>query len=757
MPGLSPTLSYASLSTKPALLSLFENHILAINPSFIRPALKAILLALLPGLEEESSEEFERTHSILIDLKAAIGMNDDSDGTRSDISSDQYYWQCLFLASITSASRRQGALAFMVRNLPYLGRYFEGCESFGRRQPINETLRDVPVEVSWAVEAVSSPEPGLLVRSFAAGLCDEQILIQRGFLDLLVSHLPLRSEVLQRKATREDVDRLVAAAASVVARREMSLNRRLWTWFLGPNPTPTSQSETPISPKYPSSDGVDNSIPSPQGGHRTYFELYGLDALVRSILKMVHHASVAPSDRARPFRICLSLMDRWEIGGVVIPRLLLPLLESAWQYQSTSPSRESFEEVLRSSSVFFDGVESGLIWGQIAKMLRSSLSNDNNIVDAQDRLDLILFIITKYNIREEDMQTVHMPLVTVEILVHLRNKMLGSRGSLDSRPAKLEQMALKIALTLLDLIPERAFDNGTVAPQSMPLGEEMSESIATGQNFLDSVHDFYERYQGSVDPAEVPCSSKRLGQLLLDNIVHIILLSLRTKSHVKQLEMELSIMEKATRKLPGTELLDKDHYLLALVQASKNIITQSEQFVSIEPIVAVTLALETFSTSLPSQFWQKSHHMRQVIPDLVRRLWPSLSPSKPGHNVEAVRCIWRLQLISSDIRLIEGCIATLLTEDCHTLHFGNENLEGARRFATLWAHSSSTVNKLYSRHPSHTRIRYLDLANEALSAYPELVLLERPLMLLLDSLCEIKTEMCDFTTHWLQSLPSLHV
>lgn len=646
----------------------------------------------------------------------------------------------------------------MIRNLPHLGGpIVEASKAFNIQQPINGTSQDLSVEVSSAVEAVSSPEPGLLVRSFAAGLQDEHLLVQRGFLDLLVTHLPLHSMVLQVKATREDVDRLVAAAVSVVARREMSLNRRLWTWFLGPEPSPPSQSSTPRTPKYPTSEATEMSTPNSQGRDRNYFELYSLDSLVRSILRMVKHTSLLPSDKARPFRICLSLMDRWEIGGVVVPQLLLPLLESAWRYQTTSPSRESFEEVLRSANVFFDGVESGLIWGEITKILRSSLADKDNTEYADSRLELILFIVTNFNIREDEMQMIHMPIAILQIVIHLRKKMLDSRGLPEARPAGLEQKALQIVLILLELIPERAFVDGPVAPRSRGLDEETGRSNKTEQECLDSIHDFYEQYQGSGDLAGIPISSPRLGQLLLDNVIHMILQDLRAGPQVKQLELKLSILEKVTRKLPRAEIVDKDYYLQALVQASKDVSIQAERAASIGAIIATTTALETFSTALPSQFWQTSYQTREVISELVRRLWPLLSPSKPSYNVEAVRCIWRLQSMSWDARLIEGCIATLMDEDYQALDSGNAGLEGARRFATLWAHTSSSAHKLHARGASQTHIKDSNHQNEDSGNPPELTLLRRPLMLLLDTLTEGKTELCKFTIQWLHSLPTLHV
>ena len=743
-------MSYASLSNKPALLSLFETHILALGNASLRPALKAIFLALLPGLDEETSEEFERTHAILARLKIALGQGQDNGAYERDTFNNQYYWQCLFLASITSNSRRQGALAFMVRNLPRLGSSRERHGS-SSDQKGTDRLED---DVSAAVQAVISPEPGLLLRAFATGLRDEQLLVQRGFLDLLVTHLPLHSDVLQRIATRDDIDRLVAAAALVVARREMSLNRRLWTWFLGPELTSESQSSTPVTPKRPASGNVLTSSPGALESNRSYFERFGLNSLVRSILKMIQSNSIVPSEKARPFRICLSLMDRWEIGSTVVPQLLLPLLESLWRYQRIAASRESFEEVFRSASVFFDGVESGFIWGEIERVLTSSFGNHQTLENHKDDLSLIYFIITKFNVREEEMQTLHMPIITLVIVIHLRKFVQGSPDLSRVDSAELEQTALKLALTLLDSIPERVFAEVAAVPTSKASEEGTSGYVESSEIFLNSVQRFYRQYQWSIDHASVPCSSESIGQLLLQNIVELILQELRTRRQLRQVEMELLLLEKASRKIARTDGIDRRLCLSALVKALASISTQQTPPASIESITTVTSALDTFSTALPSEIWNTDHRTRQVITDLVTRLWPWLSPSKPSSNVEAARCIWRLQLLSPDIRLIEGCISTLMSENSQ-LPVGGTPLECARRFATLWAHSNSSIKSLHSRRPSHSRTTRLYLENHSLSPTAEMIMLGRPMMLLLDSLFEARAELFNFTTKWLQSLPTL--
>lgn len=75
-------------------------------------------------------------------------------------------------------------------------------------------------------------DTGLMIRAFAAALEDENLLVRRAALDLLVQSIQLDSATVKH-APRDDRVILMRAASSVVLRRDLSLNRRLYTWLLG--------------------------------------------------------------------------------------------------------------------------------------------------------------------------------------------------------------------------------------------------------------------------------------------------------------------------------------------------------------------------------------------------------------------------------------------------------------------------------------------------------------------------------------------
>ncbi|PNH47626.1 hypothetical protein VD0004_g657 [Verticillium dahliae] len=495
LPGLASTLSFASLSVRAPYLDILETHFLRLDPRSLRPAMKSIVLALLPGLEEETSEDFDRTMKLMESFKVAIRSPGSEELTDVHSTGDDFFWQCFFLASITSHSRRGGALAYLVRTLPKLG------EPISSAPPKDDGTNngDQADLFNQLGRIVTSPEPGLLLRCFAAGLADEQLLIQRGFLDLLVTHLPLHSKVLQTRVKPADLELLLRAASGVVIRRDMSLNRRLWAWFLGPDPPAAdneSTVESPLSVEHPQSYLTSKT---------SYFEDHGLHSLTQALLAMIQASSDAsPTERARPYRICLSLMDRWEIGGLVVPEVFLPIVDSVRQYKGQSSNKNDFNEVFKSASVFFDGVESGLIYGEMVSLLAQAIG-PSSLSTAQrlDKLDLVTFILANFNIREEEMITIHAPLTALSILCMLEDAQ-DRQNNPDQATLRLEAVTeriLEIALSLFDLIPERAFPTQDKPARTMEAAVLVSLPVI---ELLKRIKAFYVNDQGSLDAANAP-------------------------------------------------------------------------------------------------------------------------------------------------------------------------------------------------------------------------------------------------------------
>lgn len=693
LPGLSPVLSFASLTVRSPFLILLRQHILSLPAPTLRPACKAIILTLLPGLEDEGSEDFDTTYKLINDFRNALRAGAELE--------DSYFWQCFFLATINSPSRRLGSLAYLVRELPKLG---SGTTS----------TNDVPPEAAIASsKMLTTPEPGLLVRCFAAGLRDEQILIQRGFLDLLVTHLPLHASVFTSMITQPDLELLMRAASSVVARRDMSLNRRLWSWLLGPEPLPSADDR-------PNSSGTDKGITA---ARTEYFEKHGLKPLTNSILALINADPRDVAERARPFRICLSLMDRWEIGGLVVPLVFLPAIRSVKRYQvEEGVEKKEFQEVLRSASVFFNGVESGLIWSEINSLIFAALEDDttapigaeHQISRKMASLELVRFIINHFNISEEEMLAVHIPLTSLGIICTV-NTLAGTEEEDDEDDPKeqspIPAAAISLALELIDHIPA-----AVLAPRS---GSQRRGAAEPGEKgALDDgsvvirLKAFYTQHQGDLTLSPPPVSSSDAAELFLQKATRIFSHSLSAtftgygegeyfhysqeqQSWVaKNAQLLILLLEKTSStpttttssppasKALATEINSLFDVLQSRLPWGKIMLNQRLPFSAASAMNDVVVAL------YPRYIYYEQ--LYALTPLLVQQFWERLDPRDVRYHVEAVRCIWKLHYALCNNAAdggdqdVEGCISSLMQQA------DSQNQDGTDTvglFAILWLHS----------------------------------------------------------------------
>ncbi|TVY54541.1 Protein dopey [Lachnellula cervina] len=742
LPGLSSTLSFASLSVRTPFLDLLEKYLLKLDGRALRPALKAIILSLLPGLEEETSEDFERTLKLLDGFKHAIRPANGEELEQNHNSGDGYFWQCFFLAAITSNGRRLGALAYMVRSLPKLG---EPIPYNAAAIPANGSQKEEGASSSARLsELVTSPEPGLLLRCFAAGLADEQLLIQRGFLDLLVTHLPLHAHVLQKRVKTEDLELLIMAAAGVVARREMSLNRRLWTWLLGPEPVGNENEGGPESPTSVTGDSLEA-----QSALRTrYFEDYGLRHLTKALLSMIGREATNPVDRARPFRICLSLMDRWEIGGLVVPTIFLPIVNSVRKYKAQAASKNDFSEVIRSASVFFDGVESGLIWGEIVGLIVQAIGTGKIAVSERiEKLTLVNFTIAHFNVREEEMLVIHAPLTALTILAMLGDgrPKTGIQPGDAAISEDVSRLALSTAMDLIELIPERAFQTRPSTSQSIATTHdgEATRNL-TDVEMLHSIKNFYTQDQGNLDAVPPPFSSRDVCELLLREAGNITSQSLSGPVSSADAGMKTKLLVLMLSKVPKVESLDVAHMLSAM--HSKLAVPSQLQFVAFTSITSL-------STTLYSTSYISAAELSSLVGPLVRLAWSYLSAAQPKYHVETVRSLWQLQTsLSISNREVEAAICSLMVENDIHGTFANRNADSGRSFSILWTHTlqdnSSNLDRRASK-PSNGETNHSARVS-GLENYE--VMLTRPLFILLDALLDEQTQLFMTVRTWLQSV-----
>jgi hypothetical protein len=212
--GFFPFFQYASTAVRPTVLDIYETFYVPLGRS-LRSASKALALALLPGLEEETGDHFERVLKLVDKVSESVD--------------DAHFLQCVFVVMITNPGSRTSAVNYLARRLP--SRLKQHLKSLGTGL-LNPDL--VTTESSQPIlSEVIGPDGGLLVRALAAGLEDDSLLVRRGTLDLLNSCLPLPSLLSFADFSPTDKKILIKSACGIVLRRDLSLNKRLYGWFLG--------------------------------------------------------------------------------------------------------------------------------------------------------------------------------------------------------------------------------------------------------------------------------------------------------------------------------------------------------------------------------------------------------------------------------------------------------------------------------------------------------------------------------------------
>ena len=640
LPGISHTLSFASLSTRPWFLALYDEHILKLPPSVLRPALKALILSLLPGIEEENSEDFEKTLATFNRIRGAF-QNDGSEGI---------FWQSLFLASITSPNRRMGVLVYLFRYLPKLS------PSIAPRAEGGAAVNGIHA----STQLVTTPEPGLLIRCFATGLQDEQPLVQRGFLDLLVSNLPLSSDTLQHSGSANDLEILVSSVLAIVLRRDVSLNRRLWQWFFGTDDkASTTNGSKPLDDRKQKQDDDEGQAPrSPSAtSGSAYFEAFGLVSIVLTFDKMLDRDHATPLQRARPFRILISLMDRSSIGGPVVDALFERLLQGLKTYQTNAPSQEAFDEVFRSANAFFDSIEPRVIIRNMLKLFKA-----NN-------MDLIQFICSNFSLDDDDMVRRHLP----SIAYILSQDLLESVQDSSSQNSFLSSRQQQIA-EVMDL---------------MVIGGDNVDSVSlkgskeTNLPPVELVSMLYQFYEVPTTKSEqkISLSMDRIRLELFLNVSRIIDQCLQQLANTNFLDRLTSLFER---------LFTKSYLQSSIgINFPRGLSDWARDALSLDPkpfSILRNVATLVSSLLLHSQddLLQSSHDILGAVPILTRLFWQHLIPSTPQHHVESVESIWALRSLSSSLFLVDSTIMSLLSQG---LELAEDQGHPIVKFGILWTHT----------------------------------------------------------------------
>lgn len=211
--------------------------------------------------------------------------------------------------------------------------------------------------------------------------------------------------------TQSDTVTVLTAAISVVLRRDMSLNRRLYAWLIGTDANGVPVSVTASSASSTAETGSlerQDSEPNMQ-----YFDQHSKAFLIQAVktsLTSDIEEDPKSSLKLRPFKILMSLLDKPEIGSAILEDIFLDVLRCIYRECVTKASDHcvrskisqssgekhddsttAVSDVVKTANLLLSSLEPSFIWQFIGQTLEAACagSSTNHSVPASDSASLL--------------------------------------------------------------------------------------------------------------------------------------------------------------------------------------------------------------------------------------------------------------------------------------------------------------------------------------------------------------------------------
>ncbi|KAL7632631.1 UNVERIFIED_CONTAM: hypothetical protein RMT77_017069 [Armadillidium vulgare] len=279
--GLFPLFSSAAMNVRSALLTIYENHFVPLGTR-LRPGLNGFLAATLSGVEE-GSDHLERTSYLLQRIGEGVGMTE--------------FFGCMWECILNNSNVRLPGLVYITN-------------SFNKKATTEDQLHIIGTNVD------------VMVCGLCRALEDQSVLVQRAALDLTLLLLPMHNTQL----LKDDLTAIVMSALTVLLRRDMSLNRRLYSWLLGSevNWSVVIQNHTNLKEK------------------DDYFGSISRRILIEALIRHLRVASkLKDSNHVRIYKIINPLLDKPEIGPFILDDVFLDILRCF--YHTCENLKETFK------------------------------------------------------------------------------------------------------------------------------------------------------------------------------------------------------------------------------------------------------------------------------------------------------------------------------------------------------------------------------------------------------------------------------
>ncbi|XP_051566221.1 protein dopey-2-like isoform X2 [Myxocyprinus asiaticus] len=408
--GLFPLLGHAAMSVKPVLLTLYERYFLPLQRALL-PSLQAFIMGLLPGLEE-GAEVYDRTDALLVKLSMLVGQS--------------VFYGALWGSVLICPLVRLPASLFIVTHFNH--------SITGQEQ-----------------KYMLGTDHKLVVKAMCLALQDSNVLVQRNMLEMLLYFFPFTSCLDPVESAiplkQDEMISVMSAALLTLLRRDMSLNRRLYAWMLG-------------------LDIKGGMVTADTSHYNTveeytafFFNTHSRELLVQALVNVLKQKDIEanPSnviDYLRPFRIIISLLDKSEIGPLVLSDVLLEVVRAFYSYckvmlgedmlnsslsgsqlNSKIKENKNSSEIIKTVNMLVSAISSNYLWDYMTRHFQNCLSSLSDPAgkgqskewssspSVTELSTLIIFLLDVIPLLYAEIQTQYLPQMLGSMLQSLHSHM----------------------------------------------------------------------------------------------------------------------------------------------------------------------------------------------------------------------------------------------------------------------------------------------------------------------------------------------
>jgi hypothetical protein len=387
----------------------------------------------------------------------------------------------------------------------------------------------------------------------------------------------------------------------------MSLNRRLYIWLLGPD------------------------------GNPAYFLKHAFRPLTSALKKLLVPQAALPVDPIRVSKISSALLDKWEIGGHVVPELFTPLMETV--FANPEPG------ILISARSLFDAMDPAVIWSELFSWIE------------QGRVAMLNWVVDRFNLREEEMLVRHIPQVLLYILCLLKHCEL--RGA----------QWFELTERLIQLLPARAFSSA----KGVELGSDLADI-----EVITHVRNYYAKVRGDAG-VEVSLPEALKGVYFHRHLLSVLRwVGQPCPPNVDDYTLQWAVFtKKAAATVPPLGDLD----LTPVLDNFNQRLSEDRGFLFLGTVIDTTIALAQHRHIHKETLQVES--FSSVSLTFIHLLWRNLGADRTAYHVESVTYIWSLTAILS-AATVESLLANEVGRSSSTK---GGKLQACTRFSVLWKHA----------------------------------------------------------------------